>query len=264
MSKQELNQMGSAKVYLVEKHGISFIEKQQVEQVEVAFYQHQAKPFNELGILVPELIDYDHQQNTLRIEYIPHSVNQEFLLEEPRVIEQLAKIHRLSPTSDGVYHPHQWTQPATSQALNTLKLDAKTERFFSQIQEQSGPLFNAKNLISGDTNAGNWGRRDNGDLVLFDWERFSTGHIAIDLAPLVKGMGTFEDYLGVAHTYTKTAKQGDASNLARTIAIAKTWMVVEVVNILVSRQNPQTSKYIDWFKQTLPKWAKDLSAQMTN
>jgi hypothetical protein len=36
------------------------------------------------------------------------------------------------------------------------------------------------------------------------------------------------------------------------------------VNILVSRQNPQTSKYIDWFKQTLPKWAKDLSAQMTN
>lgn len=141
MSKQELNQMGSAKVYLVEKHGISFIEKQQVEQVEVAFYQHQAKPFNELGILVPELIDYDHQQNTLRIEYIPHSVNQEFLLEEPRVIEQLAKIHRLSPTSDGVYHPHQWTQPATSQALNTLKLDAKNRAVLLSATRAIRPAF---------------------------------------------------------------------------------------------------------------------------
>lgn len=262
MSKQELNQMGSAKVYLVEKHGISFIEKQQVEQVEVAFYQHQAKPFNELGILVPELIDYDHQQNTLRIEYIPHSVNQEFLLEEPRVIEQLAKIHRLSPTSNGVYHPHQWTQPATSQALNTLKLDAKTERFFYQLQEQSGPLFNAKNLISGDTNAGNWGRRDNGDLVLFDWERFSTGHIAIDLAPLIEGMGTFDDYLKVAGKYVKCAEKGETTELARDIGLAKAWIVVEVVNILVSRKNPQTSKYLDWFRQTLPQWAKSLSAQV--
>ena len=51
------------------------------------------------------------------------------------------------------------------------------------------------------------------------------------------------------------------TELARDIGLAKAWIVVEVVNILVSRKNPQTSKYLDWFRQTLPQWAKSLSAQ---
>lgn len=117
-------------------------------------------------------------------------------------------------------------------------------------------------MISGDSNAGNWGQRENGELVLFDWERFSTGHVAIDLAPLIEGMGTFDDYLNVAGKYIECAEKGETTELARDIGLAKAWIVVEVVNILVSRENPQTSKYLDWFRQTLPQWAKSLSAQV--
>ncbi|EGQ9316842.1 phosphotransferase [Vibrio parahaemolyticus] len=262
VSQQELNQMGSAKIFLIEKDGVRVIEKRNPTQIEVAFYQRYAEQFNALGIHVPRLIQFDDQKNVLHIEYVPHAVDQAFLLEDDRVIEQLVKLHQLPPTSDGIYHRHQWTPQATQQALTTLELGSETEQFFHNLQQRSAHLFDGQNLISGDSNAGNWGQRENGELVLFDWERFSTGHVAIDLAPLIEGMGTFDDYLKVAGRYIKFAEKGETTELARDIGLAKAWIVVEVVNILVSRKNPQTSKYLDWFRQTLPQWAKSLSAQV--
>lgn len=188
VSQQELNQMGSAKVFLIEKDGVQVIEKRNPTQIEVAFYQRYAEQFNALGIHVPRLIQFDDQKNVLHIEYVPHAVEQAFLLEDGRVIEQLVKLHQLPPTSDGIYHRHQWTPQATQQALATLELGSETEQFFHNLQQRSAHLFDGQNLISGDSNAGNWGQRENGELVLFDWERFSTGHVAIDLAPLIEGM----------------------------------------------------------------------------
>ncbi|MCV5388257.1 aminoglycoside phosphotransferase, partial [Escherichia coli] len=120
MSQQELNQMGSARVFLIEKDGVQVIEKRNPTQIEVAFYQPYAEQFNALGIHVPRLIQFDDQKNVLHIEYVPHAVDQAFLLEDARVIEQLVKLHQLPPTSDGIYHRHQWTPQATQQALATL------------------------------------------------------------------------------------------------------------------------------------------------
>jgi len=56
-------------------------------------------------------------------------------------------------------------------------------------------------LVSGDSNAGNWGKRESGDLVLFDWERFDKGSPAIDLAPLIKGMGTKQMFMALSERY---------------------------------------------------------------
>ncbi|MGP8306168.1 phosphotransferase family protein [Vibrio sp. YIC-376] len=260
MSKQELSQMGSAKVILLERNGIQVIEKHQPTPVEATFYQNHAESFNQQGIYVPNLIELDMHRNTLQIEYIPNLVEQDFLRQDHRVIKQLVSLHEVTPTAKDLYHTHQWTLSATQQALTTLMLDRATEHFFYLTQENSGHLFDSANLISGDTNAGNWGLRKNGELVLFDWERFSKGHVAIDLAPLIKGMGTQDDYLEVAQKYVECARQGHPKELTGAIVEAKTWIVVEVVNILVSRNNPQTSKYLNWFRQTLPNWVKSLSA----
>ncbi|MDF5307115.1 aminoglycoside phosphotransferase family protein, partial [Vibrio parahaemolyticus] len=59
VSQQELNQMGSAKVFLIEKDGVQVIEKRNPTQIEVAFYQRYAEQFNALGIHVPRLIQFD-------------------------------------------------------------------------------------------------------------------------------------------------------------------------------------------------------------
>ncbi|MGR5171503.1 phosphotransferase family protein [Vibrio owensii] len=262
MPRKELSQMGSAQVFLTEKEGLKVIEKRNPTQVEVAFYQNQSAKFNQQGILVPEFIGFDAEQNTLWIEYIPHPVDQAFLLQDPRVLRRLAQIHQTpQPTNNAIFKSHTWTDEATTSAFETLHLDAQTEARLRRLQTQAKCLFKPQTLLSGDSNAGNWGLRDNGDLVLFDWERFSTGHPAIDLSPLVAGMGTMEDYKQIAKQYIAMGGKGIESEITTAVLLAKAWIVIEVTNLLVSRNNPQASKYIEWFRQTLPKWCKSVSLE---
>lgn len=96
---------------------------------------------------------------------------------------------------------HRWSTCATEAALMSLNLPQVTQDSLLRIQQLSGTLFDHRTLISGDANEGNWGRRDNGELVLFDWERFGYGSPAIDLAPLVSRMGTLSDYEFIVDQY---------------------------------------------------------------
>ncbi|MGR5209018.1 phosphotransferase [Vibrio rotiferianus] len=262
MSRKELSQMGTAQVYLVEMDGRKVIEKRNPTRVEVAFYQQHSATFNQLGILVPKFVGFDTEQDTLWIEYIPHQIDQDFLLQDPRILSRLVRIHQTPPPSDNVlFKTHNWTEQATASALETLQLDAQTEACLRHFKTKAQYLFKSQTLLSGDSNAGNWGLRDNGELVLFDWERFSTGHPAIDLSPLVAGMGTMEDYKQVTKQYIALGGKGIESELTTAVLIAKAWIVIEVTNLLVSRSNPQASKYIEWFRQTLPKWCKSVSLE---
>ncbi len=106
--------------------------------------------------------------------------------------------------------------------------------------------------MSGDSNAGNWGRRENGDVVLFDWERFGKGSPAIDLAPLIKGMGTKQAMLSLAERYGQIARHSNPPALAREIAIAKAWIVTEVIVLLDERQKAEFPLYRDWYRAHLP------------
>ncbi|EMK6962173.1 choline kinase, partial [Vibrio cholerae] len=109
-------------------------------------------------------------------------------------------------------------------------------------------------LISGDTNDGNWGIRQNGELVLFDWERFGYGSPAIDLAPLVQGLGSMDEYASIIERYTQHNSSFAADELTKHLVIAKCWIVIEVINILISRNKPEAAIYIDWYQKNLPAW----------
>ncbi|MEZ8386070.1 choline kinase, partial [Vibrio splendidus] len=50
--------------------------------------------------------------------------------------------------------------------------------------------------------------------------------------------------------------------LIKQLIIAKSWIVVEVTNILVTRNNPQASKYINWFREQLPTWLASFEGQL--
>ncbi len=122
------------------KDGVQVIEKRNPTQIEVAFYQRYAEQFNALGIHVPRLIQFDDQKTFCTLNTFPTQSEQAFLLEDDRVIEQLVKLHQLPPTSDGIYHRHQWTPQATQQALATLELGSETEQFFHNLQQRSAHL----------------------------------------------------------------------------------------------------------------------------
>ena len=126
----------------------------------------------------------------------------------------------------------------------------------------SDVLFNHNTLVSGDTNQGNWGKRDNGQIVLFDWERFGYGSPAIDLAPLVSHMGTLSDYECTVDQYLLHNNMVSREDLIKQLIIAKSWIVVEVTNLLVMRDIPDASKYLEWYRGQLPTWLNSVEDQL--
>ena len=256
MTKQDLAQMGAAKVSLECLDGVQCIRKQQASQVEVNFYQTASHSLS--GVNAPKLLGIS--DNDLLIEYIPHSISLDELVAHDQTFKQLASIHNSTyiPTFD--VKEHVWTVSATEQAFESLQLPNIVESSILAIQAKSGVVFERLGLISGDTNDGNWGVRSNGDLVLFDWERFGFGSPAIDLAPLVKGLGTPQSYQALVERYRQHSAAISQPELVRQLIIAKCWIIVEVVNILTSKSCPtpknsaQASKYIQWYQNHIPQW----------
>ncbi|EPT8450287.1 hypothetical protein ACVS4I_004594 [Vibrio fluvialis] len=86
--------------------------------------------------------------------------------------------------------------------------------------------------------------------------------IAIDLAPLIPGMGEISAYSTLAQRYTCFNPDMDASALARHILLSKAWLVTEVVTLLHQRRNPMLNKYVTWYNQTLPDWFERIAGHL--
>ncbi|WP_044185869.1 phosphotransferase family protein [Phytobacter massiliensis] len=257
MSATDLSKMGTAKVVLSKSEcGHTVIEKCPVGEVEYSFYQYAATELNQAGIATPKLLSADATLRKLRMEYIPHKVEQ-FDVVNDDVIVMLGRLHCSPANSEWRYHTHLWSQLALEKSLILLALPDKSAQQLRLFKKCSDILFGDQNLVSGDSNAGNWGRRENGDLVLFDWERFGKGSPAIDLAPLLKGMGTKQTFIDIAERYCQLSFHHNFKELAREIAIAKAWIVTEVILLLNERQKAAFPLYLNWYKEHLPDWLDD-------
>lgn len=238
--------------------GARIICKRGASPVEVAFYRDYSTVLNDAGIYVPRCLNLDEAAGRLELEHIPDALPELEVYRDEKVIRQLARLHEFPPLPNTPTHLHTWSLNDTESALRALAMDAETERYFYRAQAQSAVLFEHHHLISGDTTPGNWGVRRNGQRVLFDWERFSLGCAAIDLAPMIPGMGN-ADTIGATcrhyRCYRATVAQGE---LELRVVLAKSWIVVEVVNILQRCAHPDTERYLTWYRQTLPGWAKEM------
>lgn len=254
MSARDLSKMGTANVALAsDNFGHQVVEKFPVGEVEFAFYQHAATELNQAEIATPKLLSVDDDLRKLRMEYIPHQVEQAYVTSDD-ALAMLGRLHRYPVNSEWLYHTHLWSELALEKFLILLALPEKSAQQPRHFQQCSDVLFGYQSLVSGDSNAGNWGRRDNGDLVLFDWERFGKGSPAIDLVPLVKGMGTKQAFIDLAERYCRLYFFNNHNWLAREIAISKAWIVTEVVVLLDERQKAALPLYLKWYKGHLPGW----------
>lgn len=250
MSKQDISQMGSARVSIEVLEGVDCVLKQGASDVEINFYQSAAP--NLAGVNIPNLVKLDGRN--LFIERIPNSISLNKLQSNPKVCEQLASLHRSQYVPSFPVKKHEWTNVATTEALSILDLPESAQSSIKLMQSLSSCIFECSGLISGDTNDGNWGTRANGELVLFDWERFGHGSPAIDLAPLVSGLGAVSEYELIIWQYSQYNSSLPEAELMKDLIIAKCWIIIEVVNILVSRNNPETTKYINWYRSNVPQW----------
>lgn len=257
MTAENLAQMGAARVVKrVNAAGITVIEKAPVSEVEYAFYHQVAPELKRAEILTPALLVANASSRALTLEAIPSPVSQQNVTCDA-IVSMLARLHRFAPDRNWHYHTHRWPDAQLELCLHLLALPEEAASVLRRCQRDSDRLFAEAGLISGDSNAGNWGQRENGEFVLFDWERFSTGHPAIDLAPLIKGMGTPEEYQRLAARYCHFNPRSE-NDLARDIALAKAWIVSEVITLLHQRQKADFPRFQHWYRCYLPDWLKQI------
>lgn len=236
-----LSGQSSAGVFRVRGATQTLIAKRKNAPEEALFYQQIAHVLRDAGIPIPEAILACRDDTTywLLLEDIPGPLPKDRWLADPGVIQVLARLHSLPVEQlreqPGRYVP-QWTSEITHAALNCLP-DADRQQFeepLCRLQYMWQHLFEPSCPISGDPNPTNWGLRADDTPVLFDWERFSFGTPALDLAITIPGFGDAAAYRHVAEAYLLYAghisTEGTVDRLAEEIAIAKLWSVLEYLS----------------------------------
>lgn len=222
--------MGGGAVLRLRGGGRSVILKRSRGGVEPFVYTVARERLDAAGIELPRLYAAadDDGWRWLLLEDIPHPLPRERWLADGEVVGMLRRLHALDLAGllpEGRYRPG-WPREMTAQALSLLPAAGRDDldALLGVARERATPLFEPRVPISGDPNPANWGLRHDGTLVLFDWERFTLGTAALDLAITVPGMGNAADYRAVAECY---ADDADVFALAAEIAVAKVWSVVE-------------------------------------
>ncbi|WP_441254188.1 phosphotransferase [Aeromonas sp. A600556] len=255
MTQQELAKMGGASVSIQLLDGKPCIRKSGASPVERHFYQRAALHLS--GLNTPTLLKVEGE--TLFLEQIPHPVTLTQLHHNEQTFAQLASLHNANYQPDFAVKTHGWSLVDTDEALSVLCLPEAVNEKIRHIQQLGHELFEESCLISGDSNEGNWGTRNNGELVLFDWERFGYGSPAIDLAPLVPRMGSLAEYETIIERYLCHSSLLSGDRLLRHLVMAKCWLIIEVTNLLTRREKPQAQQYLEWYRQQVPNWLESVA-----
>jgi aminoglycoside phosphotransferase (APT) family kinase protein len=211
-------------------------------------------------------------EHWLIIEEVPAPLPRERWGADPEALSALARIHTASDVlpalrSADAFRPA-WTTETTDLAMRALNTSGSNalgdvSALLAGMRAQAEPLFAPVCPLSGDPNPANWGLRADGSLVLFDWERFCRGHPALDLAAIVPGLGTDEAFAAVAGGYaaaldevdSTTVRPLDVSRLAREIALAKAWNVVELLAGIAAGHGG-ANRILDWLRGSFPDWVR--------
>jgi hypothetical protein len=268
LDTERLGGKSGAAVYRLRfTHG-SAILKASTNPAEYHFYAQSAPSLRRQGIGIPALLGCTHAENNfwLALEDIAQPLPRQLDL---RLITMLARLHRL-PTSlldlPQAHFAPDWTPTLTKQAVDCFEphLQPSVRHQLERWQQDDSRLFEPECFISGDPNPANWGVRSDGTLVLFDWERFCRAAPAIDLAIIIPGLGTREQYQEVATAYLREREssdhpyQADVDRLAEDITRAKVWTVVGYLSQYTEGPLERDSVF-NFLTTQVPGWLKHIS-----
>lgn len=226
--------------------GRTVIVKSSASSRERNFYEHHADLLRHCGVGIPGLYWSgcdDAERHWIVIEDIPNPFPQERWGYDQQQIEMLFRLHsgtwkgRRFTLSPKAYQPG-WDEEMTERASEWFADGSEREHVANQLttlQREAQVLFQPLCCISADPNPTNWRVRENGELVLIDWERFSYGHPAIDLAITMPGLGSRDGELEyrLAQLYREFWEKTigntppELDGLERMVRVAKLWAVVE-------------------------------------
>lgn len=256
--------MGRAQVERVRHNGRAAIRKGPLASAEAHFYRDLVTHPAYQGPAVPEVLGWE--DDAILLERIPGTLAANDTLDRT-LMEPLTLLHRsrLPVEADRLFQ-FRWQQDDLEPALHYFPKQQQTdlERRLKPFYAAADTLLEPQVLISGDTNHGNWGRRDSGEAVLFDWERLGRGSPAIDLAPMIPGLAAEPEVRDYVRLYRScwTGCPFSEDSLVRQVLQSMALIALEVVNILHHRANPEARRYQDWFDRRYLRWLDSISSSM--
>jgi hypothetical protein len=238
---EELNGVNKGKgtscfrIFFEEK---SCIVKKAKEKREYDVYKVVSPFFEDKGITIPKVY-YTYQEGVdywFVIEDIPYMLPKERWNGDIEQIKVLFNLHfNTWNKNSGIKKPFDfnWSEGLTKKAMALFP--STLEVVIEQLRLKSKAIFSPFCWISGDPNPTNWGIRNNGELVLFDWERIGYASPAIDLAITMPGLGTLDNSLEIKIATTYISFWEDSTiefpysieELAEQIVIAKMWSALD-------------------------------------
>jgi|GEM_PF-1184421 len=259
------------------EHG-SVIVKAGPSATESRFYSRVAPTLRPAGVPIPDLyLTFDEdEQHWLVIEDIPTPYPTATVgtwQPDERIIAILARLHattRANPPDLPGIEPHHWQPESTRAAIDLLPAaDASAlAPILARLQHESEPLGERWCWISGDPNPRNWGLRDDGTPVLYDWEFIAPGVPATDLAIIVPGLGEPASYARAAAAYLAAwdateQLPWDAATLTRQIAIAKVATVIQLLHGHASGSANVSDEIVTWLVGAVPAWVRSIYDERT-
>jgi thiamine kinase-like enzyme len=224
--------------YRVNSKKKSYILKNCTEKREYDIYTKHASFFKNNNINIPEIYFSCEEdgKHWIIIENIPHPFSKNRWKADSEQIFMLYKLHSKSLNSEiTIKEPYQfnWDEELTERVQHLLPNELTTK--INYLREQAKDLFTPFCCISGDPNPTNWGVRDNGELVLFDFERIGYCNPAIDLAITMPGFGSEDGSLEyeIAKKYISHWKNNtitfpfSVDELTKQIQLAKAWSALD-------------------------------------
>lgn len=242
-AQTQLFGLSTNRVWRIQTASATIILKATDRPNEVAFYQHAIPTFNLVNI-APQLYWWHQDQDDifwLILEDIPHPFPRVRWSADCQQLSMLYQLHQRpfvdSPHLTDLFQPA-WDDAMTERALAHFSTDvvADLRWYLDTLRHESQTLFEPCCWISGAPNPTNWGLRDDGALILFDWERFGRGTPALDLAITIPGLGAPAIFEQVAARYLQIRQAAsqpqtlDLVTLTREIALAKVWTLVEFLS----------------------------------
>ena len=232
---------------------------------EVSFYREVAEALDP-GVAVPRALLA--QDGWLVLEHLPEPLPRERWLADPSVMRALAAVHRSHAAAGLLDDPFRpvWTPDVTDAALARVATTQReaTRRSLERLRSEAVHWLDGDVLVSADPNPLNWGVREDGILVLFDWERVGLATPAVDVAITVPGLPRRDQVELAAAAYLAVQDRDHVawspSQLTRGLLVVKAWTCVELL-----AQDPRDDAPDDrlgevqrWLAADLPAWVTAL------
>jgi hypothetical protein len=75
-------------------------------------------------------------------------------------------------------------------------------------------------------------------------------------------MGKKQMFMALSERYCELSSHKNIIDLAREIAIAKAWIVTEVITLLQKRQKAAFPIYLNWYREHLPDWLDNVKKML--